>query len=231
MIDHGEAVRAAFDQVAPVYDAVRRQLIPQFDDFYRTVLVLLEESFGPHPFRCLDLGCGTGLLSEMVLDRFPTATLIGLDAAEGMIAAASHRLARFGDRARLEVADYADVDVPGPVEAVVSALSIHHLSDESKQALFRRVRQVLPVGGLFVNADQSLAPTLAEEDFYQNRWLAEVRATGIPVAEVEAALHRTTLDRSATMADQLAWLTAAGFVGADVAWKRHRFTVFVGRTV
>lgn len=76
-----DALRAAFENAVPGYDALRRKLIPHFDAFYGTALDLLEEVVGEGEFRCVDLGVGTGLLSEMILKRFPGAQVVGVDLA------------------------------------------------------------------------------------------------------------------------------------------------------
>jgi tRNA (cmo5U34)-methyltransferase len=219
-------VRSAFDAAADGYDALRRKLIPDFDSFYGVTLDLLEEALGERSFSCIDLGIGTGLLSEMILERFPRSRIEGVDFAPRMIETAQRRLARFGARVEFSVADYGLVPLRGPVDAVVSALSIHHLDHAAKRRLFRLVYAALRPGGIFINADQSLGGTGEVEAAYQRRWESDVRATGIDEAAFAAARERAKLDRSATFTDQLAWLEEAGFVYADIAWKRHRFTVF-----
>jgi tRNA (cmo5U34)-methyltransferase len=224
-----DALRAAFENAVPGYDALRRKLIPHFDAFYGTALDLLEEVVGEGEFRCVDLGVGTGLLSEMILKRFPGAQVVGVDLAPKMLDAARERLAMYGARLRLSLADYATAPLPGPLDAVVSALSIHHLDHEAKRRLFRRIHDALRPGGIFVNADQSLGATSETEDAYQRRWEADVRGSGIAADDFAAARKRAELDRSATFADQIAWLEDAGFRYADIGWKRHRFTVFYAR--
>lgn len=221
-----ETVRAAFDAAAADYDALRRKLIPEFDSFYGVTLDLLEEALGDRSFSCMDLGIGTGLLSEMILKRFPRSTIEGVDFAPKMIETARMRLAHFGARVDFTVADYSLGPLRGPVDAVVSALSIHHLDHAAKRRLFRLVYEALAPGGIFINADQSLGGAPELEAAYQRRWEKDVQATGIGAAEFAAAGERTKLDRSATFADQIAWLEQAGFAYADIAWKRHRFTVF-----
>lgn len=226
---HIQTVRATFDSYAQDYDALRRGLVPRFDDFYGTVLELLDHALGNAIFHCLDLGTGTGLLAGMVLQRFPGATVLGLDMAEAMLQGAKTRLEPFGDRARLATADYAASPLPtepGSCQAVVSGLSIHHLDGEQKRRLFGRIFAALAPGGIFINADQSLGPTPELETAYQQRWEADVRAAGVSEADLDAARKRAALDRSSTLEDQLAWLRQAGFTAADVAWKRYRFTVF-----
>jgi tRNA (cmo5U34)-methyltransferase len=226
---HGRLVREAFDNSARHFDRLRRRLVPRFDDFYGSVLELLEDHLCDEPAHFLDLGAGTGLLSELVLDRFPQATLTAVDIAEKMVDQARLRLARFGERVRVIVADYSRIDLPCPADAVVSALSIHHLADADKRTLFRRIHDALRPGGLFINADQSLAPTPAAERAYHARWLADVRASALADADLANALDRLRLDRNALMSDQVAWMHEAGFALADVAWKRYRFTVFWAR--
>ena len=226
---HSETIRAAFDSVAQNYDALRRKLTPDFDSFYGVALDLLAEAVGDRAFACIDLGVGTGLLSEMILRRFPRATIEGVDFAPQMIEAARARLAPFGVRMRFRCADYDSAPLGGPIEAVVSALSIHHLEHDAKRRLFRAIHAALAPGGIFVNADQSLGLTPGVEAAYQRRWEGDMRAAGVGSADFAAALARAGLDRSATFADQLAWLEEAGFKDSDIAWKRHRFTVFCAR--
>ncbi|MFO1123905.1 MAG: class I SAM-dependent methyltransferase [Methylocystis sp.] len=224
-----DALRSAFENAVPGYDGLRRKLIPHFDAFYGTALDLLEEFAGADEFRCVDLGVGSGLLSEMILRRFPGAQVEGIDFAPKMLDAARELLAPYGDRLRLSLADYASAPLSGPLDAVVSALSIHHLDHEAKRGLFRRIHDALRPGGVFVNADQSLGATREIEDAYQRRWEADVRRSGIAEDDFAAAKKRAELDRSATFADQIVWLREAGFHYADISWKRHRFTVFYAR--
>ena len=226
---HSETIRAVFDAVAQDYDGLRRKLIPDFDSFYGVALNLLEEALGDRPFACIDLGVGTGLFSEMILRRFPQATIEGVDFAPRMIETARARLAGFGARMRFRLSDYGSAPLGGPVEAVVSALSIHHLEHEAKRRLFGAIHAALAPRGIFVNADQSLGSSPEVEAAYQARWEGDMRAAGVGDADFAAALARAGLDRSATFADQLAWLEEAGFKDADIAWKRHRFTVFCAR--
>jgi len=99
----------------------------------------------------------------------------------------------------------------------------------AKRRLFREIHAALAPGGIFVNADQSLGATPEVEMAYQRRWEQDLRAAGVSDEDFTAALARAGLDRSATFADQLAWLEEAGFIDADIAWKRYRFTAFSAR--
>ena len=220
-------IEDSFNRDAQDYDRPRRALIPCFDDFYGTAVELLGEDSGA-PLRVLDLGAGTGLLAAVVRGRFPAARLSLLDVAEDMLAVARRRFAGDPD-VTLRAADYGHCDLGGPYDAVVSALSIHHLEHPAKQALFRRVFAALAPGGRFVNADQAQGPTPALDALYDATWVRQVRARGVDDAAFAAARRRQSFDRLAPLADQLRWMAEAGFTEVDCVYKNWSFVVCTGR--
>ncbi len=221
-------IAAAFDAVSADYDAARRRLVPCFDAFYGTVLALVAEWGPPERARALDLGAGTGLLGAMLRAAHPDLQLRLVDVAPAMLDEARRR---FGERDGLTfaVADYATADLGGPYDLVVSALSIHHLPDADKQRLFARILAALAPGGLFVNAEQVLAPSPGLEARAHARWQDQATALGAEPAELAAAEARMVHDRCATLEAQLSWLRAAGFADVDCAFKAWRFAVYSGR--
>ena len=217
---HGSRV---FEQHAAHYDTARRQLIPPFDAFYGTAVAALDLLPAP-PERVLDLGAGTGLLSARVAAAHPGARLTLLDGSPAMLDQAR---AALGDRADYVEGDLADPLPAGPWSAVVSALAIHHLDDDAKRALFARVHDALPPGGVFVNAEQVDAPTPALLRLYADWHRTHAQAAGATDHDWEGALERMRADQCATVGDQLAWLRDAGFADVDCLFKDHRFAVLV----
>lgn len=220
-------VAAAFDAVATDYDAARRRLVPCFEPFYRTVLDLVAEWRPPAGTHVLDLGAGTGLLAAMIRAAHPDTRLMLVDLAPAMLDQARGRFAG-ATGIEYRVADYAERPPAGPFDLVVSALSIHHLADPAKRRLFAALHAALAPGGLFVNADQVLAPTPALEALAHARWREQASALGAGEAEILAAEARMTHDRCATLESQLAWLREAGFAEVDCAFKSWRFAVYSG---
>lgn len=217
-----------FTRHARAYDAMRRGFIPCFDRFYGTALDLIGNLRREQPLRVLDLGAGTGLFAALLLERMPDIRVTCLDASEGMLEEARARFAG-DDRVDFVLADMASSQVGGPWDVVMSALAIHHLEHDAKKALFARVRQALVPGGLFVNAEQVLGPTPALEERYGLKWLADVRAAGVPEDEIAKARERMRFDRCASVEDQLAWMREAGFRDVDCSFKSWRFAVLNGR--
>lgn len=94
----------------------------------------------------LDAGCGSGRVTETLVQRLPDGHVIGVDGSQGMIEAAR---ARLGQSAELIVADLADLDLGGrTVDAVFSNAVFHWLKDH--ETLFARLRAVLRPGGRLV---------------------------------------------------------------------------------
>jgi tRNA (cmo5U34)-methyltransferase len=233
MSGSSNAVGRLFSLGAQGYDAVRRNLVPCFDGFYGSALDAIADWAGARASAALDvldLGAGTGLFSAMVLGRLPHARVHLVDVSDAMLAQARQRFAAAGGGARVsfEVSDYTQESLGGPWDLVISALSIHHLDDGAKRALFARVFEALRPAGLFVNAEQVLGPTPAAEARYRRLWDEQVLGSGVDRVEYERAVERMRHDRCATLADQLEWMRAAGFAEVDCAFKQWRFAVYFG---
>ena len=115
-----------FDITAPSYDADRAKLIPCFDAFYRRSTDLIAHDAK----NILDLGAGTGLLSQFVRQWYPDAHIVLADLSEPMIAKARERFAN-DNNVTFEVTDYTTAPINGTYDSIVSALSIHHIDHEA----------------------------------------------------------------------------------------------------
>ena len=207
------------------YDASRRRTVPDFDMFYGTVATLVALTKAEAP-RLLDLGAGTGLLTQAIAARVVAPTVTLLDRDSEMLDTASRRLQ--GVSLTRHVAHLEDPLPSGPFDAVVSALSIHHLEDAEKRDLYVRAFESLEPGGLFVNADQVAGPTEWHTQLYRQMHERIARAQGVDDVEWQAAVERMRIDRYATVEDQLQWLRDAGFQRTDCLFRRFGFAVFGG---
>ncbi|QHT59479.1 class I SAM-dependent methyltransferase [Paenibacillus lycopersici] len=225
-MDNMNQVRSTFDATAGGYDAQRRKLIPCFDDFYGTAVSLADtEEARP---RILDLGAGTGLLASMLLRKHPEARLTLIDLSDNMLSVAKER---FSGREGIEYLcqDYTAYAAGESYDCIVSSLSIHHLPDEGKQAVYRNAYANLKPGGVFINADQVLGRTPFVDALYKEDWKRKIEASGLTRAELDAACERTKLDRMAGLEEQLAWLAQAGFSDVACVYQSFNFVVLYGR--
>jgi len=222
------SIKSLFDKAAQSYDQARRQLVPCFDDFYGTVLDLIPFTTDS-AIRVLDLGAGTGLLSALIAGTFPNAHLTLVDISQGMLDRARQRFVNDAERFQFRTLDLAEGPLWGRYEAVVSALAIHHVSDEWKQRLFQGVHDVLCDGGVFINADQVLGTTPEIDEEYKAAWLRQVRERGVDEGDLTAALERMQEDEMSTLGLQVKYLEDIGFRMVDCWYKNYGFVVYAGR--
>jgi trans-aconitate 2-methyltransferase len=97
----------------------------------------------------LDAGCGSGRVTQALIERLPDGRVVGADASASMVAAARERLPGADVRQidLLEL-DLASLGLSEPLDAVLSTATFHWILDHD--ALFRRLRGVLRAGGRLV---------------------------------------------------------------------------------
>lgn len=118
---------------------------------HKAVLDLAEK--GANPATILDVGCGTGRLLREAGKRWPYASRIGVDAAEGMINVARS----LAPEVTFHVAMAEALPLPdASVNLVLSTFSFHHWPDQAGG--IREVGRVLRPSGCFFLAD--VAPPL-----------------------------------------------------------------------
>jgi tRNA (cmo5U34)-methyltransferase len=222
-----QSIQTLFNAAARSYDGQRRQLIPCFDEFYGIAVRLVAEHV-PQGGRILDLGAGTGLLSALVAEIRPDCRFVLTDLAESMLDQARRRFAGGPAEVSFRVMDHASLDEVAGFDVVMSALSIHHLEDPAKQALYAAGARALAPGGLFLNADQVAGDTPAMEQRYWRHWFEAVSASGLAEADIAAAIQRQTLDRRTPLAPQLDWLRQAGLAEVECRYKNVSFAVMCG---
>jgi trans-aconitate 2-methyltransferase len=99
------------------------------------------ERIGPLPpdATILDVGCGTGRVTELLL---PHGRVLAIDASAAMVAQARERL---GDRARIWQSDVLELEAPEPVDLVVSTATLHWVPDHDR--MWHRLGAALKPGG------------------------------------------------------------------------------------
>ncbi len=210
---------------AATYDAPRRRLVPCYDAFYGTPVDLVRRLAPTRP-RVLDLGAGTGLLSAELVARVEVASLTLIDGSREMLAVAERRL--IGQSPQVRCADLRAELPAESFDVIMSALAIHHLEDDDKRKLYRRIFAQLAPGGLFINAEQVAHPEACGEKVFEVMHLEKARELGSGSAEIKAAAQRMEADRCAPAEAQVRWLNECGFVASSVYYQWFRFAVFAG---
>jgi trans-aconitate 2-methyltransferase len=99
----------------------------------------------------IDAGCGSGRVTEALIERLPRGSVIAVDASPSMVAAARERLERSGhgpECVEVREGDLLELEVAEPVDAILSTATFHWILDHER--LFARLHTVLRTGGRLV---------------------------------------------------------------------------------
>jgi SAM-dependent methyltransferase len=176
---------------------------------------MLVEALPAAPRRVLDLGCGDGRLTALVLaHRSSIVDAVALDRSPPMLERARERFAGTPN-VRVEHADLGHPlpEIGGRVDLTISGFAIHHLEHDRKRSLFSEIRRSLTPGGLFVNLEVVASGSAARHREFLN-------AIGRREDDPE--------DRLATVEDQCAWMRDGGLVDVDCLWRWRGFALLVG---
>jgi trans-aconitate 2-methyltransferase len=91
----------------------------------------------------LDVGCGTGRVTEELLALVPEGRVLAMDASADMVALARTRL---GERAHVWCQNALELDVERPVDAIISTAALHWVPDHDR--LWGRLAHALRPGGV-----------------------------------------------------------------------------------
>jgi trans-aconitate 2-methyltransferase len=127
----------------------------------------------------VDIGCGPGNSTELLVNRFPEANITGLDQSPGMLAAA---------KLRLPHVDFEQIDLTHwrpsrPYDVTFASASLQWLPDH--ELLFSRLASLLTVGGCLA---VQMPDTLQEPI----RALMRMLSRGIMVGKADAGGHIPT---------------------------------------
>jgi ubiquinone/menaquinone biosynthesis C-methylase UbiE len=157
------------------------------------------------PERVLDIGCGSGVWSLAIAERFPHARVTGLDLPE-VLKVFEGRATDLGLRNRIEMlgGDMHAVEIPGGFDLVVIANVLRLDEPDRAAALVARAAKALAPGGELIVVD-AIGDTSPESE------------RALAVYALHLAL-RTARGRVHDREEIKAWLESAGLVDArDVA--------------
>jgi trans-aconitate 2-methyltransferase len=176
------------------------------------------------PRRVVDLGCGPGNSTQLLVERFPDAAVLGTDNSPAMIAAARERLPRVG----FELSDIEQWQPEEAPDLVYANASLQWIPDHER--LLPRLFATLAPGGVLAvqmpdnldepshrlmretAAEPRFAASIGEADKLRARILAAERYYDLLAPEADAVdVWRTCYHhRMGSAADIVQWLRSTG---------------------
>lgn len=220
-------VKTAFNNAADNYDTNRKEIIPHMDVYYQTAVELTKKFNNPS---ILDLGAGTGILTELLHQSHPQSRITLVDMSANMLDKAKNKFNNIDNFTYIED-NYLTMDFKDNYDIIISSLSIHHLNDKEKYTLYKRIYQHLNNHGVFINADEVIAPTDTLEKLYVEKETTHLLKQDLTNDEKDEILYRRTLDTPSTLKDNLTWLDDIGYENVDVIYKYYRYFVLYGQKI
>ncbi|MEZ3454488.1 MAG: class I SAM-dependent methyltransferase [Oscillospiraceae bacterium] len=169
----------------------------------------------------LDLGCGTGLELKGIFERFPDVSVTGIDITKAMLDRLSEKYQ--GKNIILICGDYFTADLGRECfDTAISFQTMHHFSHEKKIGLYRKIRDSLKSGGVYIECDY-MVETQAEEDKWYSENARIRKEQGISDDEF---YH---YDTPCTIENQIKMFKTAGFSSAEKVFKIENTTIIIAK--
>ena len=241
LIDSAENSKWAYEKIAAFwndrpnpadYGATMGKWVPDFEFAHHVLLETVALTL-PANARILELGAGSGRVSQMLLDCFPDCHVTLTDISPNMLAGASQRLAAYEGRFETIVGDFfnpAFTFEPAAFDCAVSFFAIcHSRAVEQVGDLYQRVAHAIRPAGCFISHDHVLGATPKLTAQNATTWYDFMIANGLSAEDADYAILTTYQeDFPLTLVQHLALLADAGFQNVDVPYKRGLFGMVVG---
>ena len=220
-----EQVKAHFARQAAEYVELMSRLVPQYLDQQKFLCELIPFD-RTRPLRVLDLGSGPGVLTELVLQRYPQATVLAFDLTEEMLKACTERLSAFEGRFDIRQGDFRTDALGAGYDAILAGLTLHHLEPGERQEFYCRLYGALRSPGVFLAREVVVDEDPFVADWHYDLWRSYMKANG----EDDAfwyGKHREK-DHPVSVEQQLTWLKRAGFVHTACHWRYWNCAIISG---
>ena len=194
-----------------------------YEPLHRRVIELIRQGMGDigeAPACVLEVGCGTGHTTEMLLGIDDRLSIWAIDASQDMVTKTRNRFCDL-PKTRLRVL-YADIVADNRFlerfRAVVSVFTMHNIQPCLRPTACRRIFDSLERGGFFITGDQLPPDETREGDWFYQKWvdaLEKAKSDDLEHAGVfDFWLNHTIEDseRRLTEDAQAEMLEAAGFI-------------------
>ena len=222
-----ERIKKHFEEEANEFDIIIQKLIPHYNQMIDALVSVIPFS-DEKVFSMIDLGCGTGTISQAVKSRFSNVKITCVDIAEKMLEIAKEKI---GGNLICIQADFNKFDFPEKYDLVLSSLALHHLENDSdKLAFYEKIYSALNQNGMFINIDVVLGSDDEIQDVYMKKW-KEFMRKNVSDEEINNKWFPTYYaeDRPTQLISHLEILKKSGFCCIDVIYKYFNYAVYIGK--
>lgn len=214
-------VQEHFSKQASEYESLMVKLVPDYLEQHEIIADLLPGS--QDPLRVLDLGCGNGVLSEIVRRKLPNAHIVGFDLTQEMLEVFSQKLSRKSGPFETIQGDFKEDSWGDQYDIVLAGLCLHHLNWKERERCYAKLFTSLNQPGLFIARDIILDEDPAVVQDQYELWKNHMSLSGEdPDFWYDKHIAK---DHPMTLSDHFLWLQNAGFTKMACPWRKLNFAI------
>jgi tRNA (cmo5U34)-methyltransferase len=216
-----EQVQEHFAKQADEYEQLMVKLVPHYLEQHQIISAVLPKE--DKDYRVLDLGCGNGVLSEIVLQKLPHAFVVGFDVTDKMLQAFEKKLANHAGKYELRQGDFRTDPIGTEYDIILAGLTLHHLTWEQRENFYQTLYSAVNKGGLFLARDIIIDEDKEVRQKQYSLWKEFMQSQGED-PEFWYAKH-IEKDHPMTLSDHFAWLQKADFTKVACQWRLYNFAI------
>jgi tRNA (cmo5U34)-methyltransferase len=125
--------------------------VPDYDSLQKAVIDIVDKPTNEE-LNCVELGVGKGGTAHFLFEKFSNLRYTGVDSyEEGVVSC--REMFKDKESVNFVVSKIEDYEFTKNLDAVISVLTIHHLTTEDKKDLIKKIYDNLKVGGVCVIGD------------------------------------------------------------------------------
>ncbi|WP_048153019.1 class I SAM-dependent methyltransferase [Methanolacinia paynteri] len=179
-----EKAEEHFNNTAQNYENDIEKIVTDHESFFNQAVSLVPDG----GIDILELGSGTGYLTEKIIEKNPGASVTCIDMTPEMIDVAMAKK-------NLEVVEFilGDFREKWPdkkFDLTISTLCFHHLPDIDREYIIGKVRDSLKDNGIFVNGDVFKAGDTLMDEILNDRWEKAMIKNGLSAERASGMINK-----------------------------------------
>lgn len=206
------------------YDENIVRTVPFYNEMLDCVVLDIPCS---QPLCVLDLGIGTGSLTQKLIEKNPNIMIEGWDISNEMLTVARQRFQTYQEKVRLLQGDIFKTDYPDShYDLVVAVFSLHHGFRDEKTYLLNKIYRALHTNGVFYLVDFFRGESLLEEETFRAYWFEFLEEKNLSKHEVSVFFQELEeVDSPEKVSQVQKFIVDAGFSGHQVLFQFNQFAV------
>lgn len=207
-----------FNEFSKGYTEKMINCVPHYEQLVNCFISELPADFVPK--NIMDLGCGPGNVTQLLMHKYPKATFTLVDASNEMINLCKRQ---FSDN-NITYHECYFQDYPFPTneyDLVVGSFSFHHCNAKDKQSLFKNIYKSLRIGGILTMSDLFINKKDKDHAALNLEWKTHVLSNYKDEGTWHWLMeHYEVYDHPDNFKNQKQWLLDAGFSTIIKPWEQ-----------